>query len=176
MNRTALKAALGPLFVALLVGGLIHSSQTERRNSSPTGGTNNIVKALTDQKITQLLLAFEAQRNQFDQTVWAKELLAQKHEAPFTKLWDDLRTQTKVFDVLAKFPFGELRLGTLSEPVMIEHKIARRRLDPPIERLNHETFQQRLAKLQSEGFRLEQSEWRQARFAVTTNGIAESGR
>jgi hypothetical protein len=124
--------------------------------------------------MTQRLLALEAQRNQFDQTVWAKELLAQKHEAPFIKLWDDLRTQTNFFDVLDKFPFGELRLGTLSEPVMIEHKVARRRLDPPIERLNHETFRQRLVKLQAQGLRLEQSEWRQARFAVTTDGVAES--
>src|SRR6266576_1372978 len=167
MNRTALKALLATLFIALLIVGLIHLRQPERHNSSPTGGANNFVKARTDQEITQRLHALEAQRNQLDQTVWAKELLAQKHEAPFIKLWDDLRTQTNFLDVLDKFPFGELRLGTLSEPVMIEHKIARRRLDPPIEQLNHETFQQRLAKLQSQGLRLEQSEWRQARFAVT---------
>jgi hypothetical protein len=162
------------LFVALLIVGLIYLRQPVRHHSSPTGGAHNIVKALTDREITQRLVALEAQRNHLDQTVWAKELLAQKHEAPFIKLWDDLRTQTNSYDVLDKFPFGELRLGTWSEPVMIEHKIARRRMDPPMKRLNHETFQQRLAKLQSQGLRLEQSECRQARFAVAPDGVAES--
>ncbi len=100
-------------------------------------------------RVTQRVLALEAQRNQLDQTVWAKELLAQKQEALFIKLRDDLRVQTNFIDVLAKFPFAELRLGTWSEPVLIEHKIARRRLDLPMEPMNHETFQQRLAKLQS---------------------------
>lgn len=174
MNRTALRALLATLFVALLIVGLIHLRQPGRHSSSPTGGANNIVKALTDHEMTQRVLALETQRNQFDQTVWAKELLAQKHEALFIRLWDDLRAQTNFIDVLAKFPFDELRLGTWSEPVMIEHKIARRRLEPPMERLNHETFQQQLAKLQSQGLRLEQSEWRQARFAVATDGVAES--
>jgi hypothetical protein len=174
MNKTALKAMLATLFIALLIVGLIHLSQPERHNTIPSGAANSAAKALTDQEMTRRLLALEAQRNQFDQTVWAREQQAQEYEAPFIKLWDDLRKQTNFLEVLDTFPFGELRLGTWSEPVTIEDKVSRRRSNPPIERLNPETFRQRLAKLQSQGLRLEQSEWRQARFAVAADGVAES--
>ena len=52
--------------------------------------------------------AIQARRDHLDQTVWAKELLAQQHEAVFIQLWDDLRTQEKPFSILAQFAFGEL--------------------------------------------------------------------
>ncbi|MBI4327112.1 MAG: CRTAC1 family protein [Chloroflexi bacterium] len=116
----------------------------------------------------------QARRDRLDQTVWAKELLAQQHEAVFVQLWDDLRTQEDPFEILSQFPFGELLLGTAGQPVMNDHNITVTHFGDPVRRLTPAAWRQVLEKFEQQGYRLEQSEWRHPRFDVATNGVASS--
>ena len=50
-------------------------------------------------------------RVKLDKTVWAEELLAQKHERIFIHLWDNLRAASAKHKVLARFPFNRLIIG-----------------------------------------------------------------
>ena len=46
-----------------------------------------------------------------DKTVWAEELLAQKHERIFIHLWDNLRAASAKHKILARFPFNRIIIG-----------------------------------------------------------------
>ena len=52
----------------------------------------------------------EKERKQLDETIWAKEKLAQQYERYFIKLWDSIRISDNKLLALAKFKFGKLNL------------------------------------------------------------------
>jgi hypothetical protein len=112
--------------------------------------------------------------NDRDKTVWLKELIAEKHEDVFVKLWDDLRNQSNSFSVLEQFAFQELLVGTPSEKVMMDHQIALTHFSPPWQRLGRGKWRELLEDLKQRGYRLEQSEWRHPQFAFETNGSTRS--
>lgn len=136
----------------------------------PSATRNEVVTP----EVAAQLQALEAQRQQLDRTVWAKELLAQMHEAVFLKLWDELRSREDEFAVLEKFDFEALELGTPKDSETLEHGITRIVFAAPRHRLERSTWRQRLAAFKQEGYRLQQSDWRHARFESGTNGVAHS--
>src|SRR5882672_11143988 len=73
------------------------------RQTSDTAGSSNLLSAAPDKELTKKFFEFEAQQNQMDQTVWATELLAEKYEDVFIKLWDNLRTNDDAFAVVENF-------------------------------------------------------------------------
>lgn len=174
MNRAILSALLAILFLAVVAAGLLRRARLERTGSPAPADAAAAVDQPLDPATTQRLLALEAARRNLDQTVWAQELLAEKHEAVVIRLWDELRRETNALAVFERFPFGELRWGTWSEPALLEHGIARRTLGSPHAPLSHPAFLQHLAARHGEGLRLEQSEWRLARFAPHADGTADS--
>jgi hypothetical protein len=54
----------------------------------------------------------EAKEQKMNETVWAKEMLAQQCGLTFDSLWDTLNNTTNKLPVIAAFPLGELILGT----------------------------------------------------------------
>ena len=110
---------------------------------------------------------FEAlveQRRQLDETVWANEQLAQRYEATFVALWDDLLLRPDKYATLAGFPFQTLRLGALqgrraagSGVTILDFGAAGRSLD-------HRQWKAFIEKMRDEGYRIEQTEWHHSRF------------
>ena len=141
-------------------------------NSSRTSSTN--LATLIEEKIIKGFLAVEAQQNHLDQTVWAQEMLAQRHEAVFVKLWDRLRTEPNPFSVLGMFPFGQLLLGADVESGISDHRIITRSFGSPVRQIAPEVWRQLVEKWRQEGFQLEQSEWRHPRFSTSATGVATS--
>ena len=76
---------------------LFHGQPTPRGSRSGLTNAATRLNAPSDQVMVKKMEAIQARRDHLDQTVWAKELLAQQHEAVFIQLWDDLRTQEKPF-------------------------------------------------------------------------------
>jgi len=130
--------------------------------------------SLVDQEVARQVTAIEAEQRQLDETVWAKELLAEKHEAIFIKLWDDLRTNEDSFSVFEKFAFGELLLGTAAGPVSGENGISEAHFGKPIQSLTADSWRQLLTKLKQQSYWLEQSEWRHPQFAASSNETTHS--
>ncbi|MBM3837852.1 MAG: CRTAC1 family protein [Verrucomicrobia bacterium] len=149
---------------------------SEKRLSQDSVFDSNTPSAApaVDEPLADGLRKIEARRLHLDQTVWADELTAQRHEAVFIKLWDDLRSAEDAGVVLTNFAFGELRLGTLGPADPREHGIAVQRLGDPIQRLEPHKWREWVASLKQQGWRLEQSEWRHKRFAVNSQGVSES--
>jgi enediyne biosynthesis protein E4 len=112
----------------------------------------------------QQFFGLESERAQIDQTVWAKELLAQKHEQIFIDLWDQLRTNRDPYAVLKKFTFGELVLPEPASPEEGPHEIELIRFSGAEKTWTAEEFRELLKSFEESGYRLEQSEWRHPEF------------
>jgi len=65
----------------------------------------------------------EAQERHADETVWAKEILAQECGRTFESLWDSLNAATNKLSLMASFPFGEIILGKWNQPKTLPHGI-----------------------------------------------------
>ena len=167
--------ALVSLAIGLVLLWLLHGSNRGRvAPSAPRMPTSGLSISSVEQDQIKRSLALEAERRQVDQSVWALELLAEKHEDVFIKLWDDLRTQQDKAAVLAQFPFGELILGDPGQATNLDHGIRTTRLREPGERLTSEAWHNWLHKFTKQGYQLVDSEWRHARFDPGADGHVQS--
>ena len=73
------------------------------------------------------LSSLEDNRVKLDKTVWAEELLAQKHKRIFIHLWDNLRAASVKHKILARFPFNRLIMGKAGSTESLEQGISRTR-------------------------------------------------
>jgi hypothetical protein len=128
----------------------------------------------SDAELARAMAAIESERKRWDETIWATEIIAERHEEVITRLWDELRGVDDEYAVLGSFPFGELNLGKPGPAETLDHGITRTRLDLTGEKMDAEEWKRRLDRLKAQGFRLEQSEWRHARFDWSTNAPARS--
>lgn len=159
----------------LVIFWLLHGSDTEVPPAPPPVLTTpSPVLPTSEQQPFKEALAIEAERNQLDQTVWAQELLAQKHEDVFVKLWDSLRASAEPLDVLAQFAFDELILGQPTAPISREHDITQVRLTDPGRRLTPGDWRHLVTQFKNEGYRLDQSEWRHPHFEARPDGTVRS--
>jgi hypothetical protein len=76
-----------------------------------------------DPQIVAGFLALEAREREMEQTVWAKEMLAQDCTRVFESLWDSLNAATNKLRVLASFPVGEVVVGGFNPPEKVAHGI-----------------------------------------------------
>jgi hypothetical protein len=109
-------------------------------------------------------LAVESRENELDQTVWAKELLAEKCEDVFIRLWDELRGQEDRFSILEKFDFGQLVLGNATAPEVREWGIKVIRFESQERRITKQDWRQWLLESRAQGYEIEETEWRHPRF------------
>ncbi len=156
--RFTLRPDRSPAPAELLSPG--HSAQTDFAEVSPA--------------VMRKFLEIEAQQNELDATVWAKELLAEKYEQVFVRLWDELRANPEPFRVLSSFSFGELGLPTASATNQHDGGVKLTQFKTGGQKLTAEGWRQLLANLGQQGWRLEQTEWRQPQFDLGDDGSARS--
>ncbi|MEW6160498.1 MAG: CRTAC1 family protein [Verrucomicrobiota bacterium] len=119
--------------------------------------------------------SIETQRKLWDETLWQRERLAEKHEAPFLRLWDDLRIAQDPFRVLEAFRFEQLLMPTFeAEPTLFEQgwKLYEPASKSPS--LTHSEWREKLATWKSQGYLLDQSEWRLSDFEFRTNAASRA--
>jgi hypothetical protein len=160
--------------VACLILGVFRdrSSRVER---GPGGSLNPAPNdSFVDQKTLQGALALEAERNRLDQTVWSLELTAQKHEDVFVQLWDQMRSSRDPIAVLQGFEFGVMNLGTLGQAEVLDHSATLARFGAQTRKLRPADWQNILKELYTQGWRIENSEWRHVQFRPAANAAASS--
>jgi hypothetical protein len=118
--------------------------------------------------------AIEEQRREVERTTFAPELDAQRHESLFIDLWDGLRRAQGGLGPLADFHFSQLQTGVQGGNSLLEHGISFRRFGSPLSILTSEKWRNLVHDFERQGYRLEESEWRHARFTPGTNGAASS--
>ncbi|MBI1899985.1 MAG: VCBS repeat-containing protein [Planctomycetia bacterium] len=110
------------------------------------------------------------QREELDQTVWANEVAAQHYEAPFVRLWDNLRAARDKVAVLADFPFTELVIESPADSVSIDDGISVTSFGPPMRRMDASDWRGWLTELQATGHQLVESEWHHSNFSPAAAG------
>lgn len=120
--------------------------------------------------ITRRYLEIEAQRKQIDQTVWAKDMQAERHEDVIVHLWDALRARNGSFAFVTNWSFHQIELGEIIATNRLSHNITRRRLGNPARQLPWSQWVHQVQQWTEDDIRLEQSEWRHARFEAGPEG------
>ena len=123
---------------------------------------------------SQTLSSLREKRSELDKTVWAEELLAQKHEKIFIHLWDNLRAASVKHKILLLFPFSRLIMGKAEPTELLEQGISRTRFSGSDITLSHKEFQKNINNLSDKGFRIVQSEWHHSKFEKNLSGRAKS--
>jgi len=117
---------------------------------------------------------FQAFVKELDETVWAPELVGQKHAVIVETIWDQLRNSETPFKVLLSVPFKDLTLGTFEPSRSLPHDIGLQSMGKPTETLSFEARRNHFQFLEDESFQLEQSEWRHERFWPSLEGASQS--
>ncbi|MBT7983763.1 MAG: CRTAC1 family protein [Akkermansiaceae bacterium] len=113
----------------------------------------------------------KTKRKELDQTVFADETQAVRHEAVFIRLWDELRNDDP-YKVLNNFPFDNIILGEPVPNPSPEWGVSGIKfvsLNGTKKELNVTEFRQLLNDLSEKGLKLKQSEWHHTSFQPTSN-------
>ena len=107
-----------------------------------------------------------AHRQQLDETVYAAEVEAQRHEQVFVQLWDSLRNADP-WEVLAGVEFDELGVGQAErEPLkgFDSDDFDRWQIDGAEEKFTREEFSRKMQALADDGWKIDQTEWHHEQF------------
>ncbi|MDQ8180976.1 CRTAC1 family protein [Pelagicoccus sp. SDUM812005] len=106
------------------------------------------------------------QRQSLDASVWENERLAQEYETAFIELWDEMRRYPDdQSPALRNFPFETLRLPRFQKARSYPEGVDSYLPAPDSEQSHDQSaFHALLDRYQSQGFRIEQSEWHHAAF------------
>jgi hypothetical protein len=103
------------LLFALLALALAFSLWMRRHSSA-----SRLAKETNaDPEVVARFLALEAREREIEQSVFAKELLAQQSARVFESFWDSLNAATNKLRVLASFPVGEVIVPSFNPPERI---------------------------------------------------------
>ena len=113
----------------------------------------------------------KTKRKELDQTVFADETQAVRHESVFIRLWDELRNDDP-YKVLNDFSFDNIILGEPVPNPSPEWEIKGIKfvsLNGTKKELNVTGFRQLLNDLSKKGWKLKQSEWHHTSFQPTSD-------
>ena len=105
-----------------------------------------------------------AQRETLDRTIWRPEVLAQRYGIVFVRLWDELRAASDRYDVLKRFPFERLLLGTPRQPQERAHGIYVTRCEEPSKEFSPADWRQLLDTFRGYGLEVVETEWHHVKF------------
>ena len=111
----------------------------------------------------------EKERKQLDETIWAKEKLAQQYERYFIKLWDSIRISDNKLLALAKFKFGKLNLDENFSKEKLKYGIAKYYFSGGSKIFKQMDWISWLEELKFR-YRLVQTEWHHIKFEITEKG------
>ncbi len=116
----------------------------------------------------------EAREKAADENVWSKEILAQSCGGTLESLWDSVNRATNKLSVIAGFPLGEIVLGKWQSPQALPHTIELHEPLQPGPTLPASQWRPWLENFASDGWQLENIEFRHNRF--DTDGLGQAGK
>jgi hypothetical protein len=166
------RSARLPVLLALLVVVAL-AGWWMRRSST---GSRLVKETDADPKIVAGFLALEAREREMEQTVWAKEMLAQECGRVFESLWDSLNAATNKLRALASYPVSEILVGKYNPPETIAHGIE---VHSPVGSGQAWTAAEWLRFLQAaekDGWQLANVEFRHVQFDTDASGQPQQSR
>ena len=173
MNRSYHKF-LAVALVLLLFGAA--ALLVARKRVPSTAANSTQLASLVSQKLVDQFMALEARENEWNKTLWAKELLAEECGRVFESLWDSLNAATNKFDVLASFQADEIVPAKFGPPQMLAHGIELREPGGMVPKWSDQQWRRFLAESQRAGWELAQVEFRHNRFDTDETGQPRQSR
>ncbi len=124
---------------------------------------------------SESLNTIKALREQRDQTVWQEEKMAQQYETAFIDLWDKLRACGNLFQPLRDFPLETIEQPNFGKPeTLLEGVTLRTHQTTPSGDWSRSQYLELLTKLETEGYKIDQSEWHHTHFKPPSEFPARS--
>lgn len=154
--------------MAVLAASMVKFHFDSRQPSRlPVGGISSPQGSV--QEMAAQLGELEAREREADQTVWAKERLAEECGAVFDRLWDSLNAATNKLKILAAFPFHEINVANYKPPQSIGHGIELFESNGNRSALSPGNWRRLLRDREAEGWQLLRIEIRHNRFEVDSS-------
>jgi hypothetical protein len=173
MNHSSRRFLAG-VFVLVLVCWVIFAITRRRSASSETDATNR--NSLVSRELVNQFTALEAREQKMDETVWAKEKLAEDCGRVFESLWDALNAATNKLDLAATFPVGEVAPGNWSQLKSLPQGIEVRESTGPGSTLSAEAWRRWVGQFEEAGWQLVQTEFRHRQFDTDDKGRPRQSR
>src|ERR1041385_4806861 len=162
-----LRILLIVLFILLLLGVALRVGLKRRPSASADAADPN---GLVSQELVDQFMALESQENQLNQTVWAKEILAEQCGRVFDSLWDSLNETTNKLELAASFPAGEWIVGNFGSTQLVAHGILSRESTGAGSTMPASEWRRLVGGAQAAGWRLERVEFRHEQFETDAAG------
>jgi enediyne biosynthesis protein E4 len=171
----AMKRSIKPLLITLLVlallgGGWWAVNGWQQRRATPRPALPNRMQLELEREVQQL----RDEIRRLDETLWAPEVLAQRHGDTVVQLWDRLRAATDKAEVLRSFPFEQFTMGRPVSTNVHPHEVRVVHFAGEAAGLTGDAFRSRLGAWVEAGYELVQSEWHHERFTPPADGPARS--
>src|SRR5689334_8978185 len=114
--------------------------------------------------------SLQVREDEADKTVWATETLAQSYGRVVESLWDSINAATNKLSVLAHVEADEIVLGRWDTVEKLPHGIVLSQSSRPGSALSGAEWRQFVQKMQEEGWRVDNIEFRHNRFDPAHNG------
>jgi hypothetical protein len=154
---------------ALLAIGLALWLIRFRCASSAAADSNNCRSTIRQEQLTDSAW-LEARERRADETVWAKEMLAQGCARTIESLWDSLNAATNKLSLVASFPFDKIVLGKWNPPQTLAHGIKLYEPVGPGPALSAGQWRRLVEEYGRDGWQLERTEFRHNRFETDEAG------
>lgn len=166
---------MGVALATVLVAGVTLTLVCHRH--TPAGGGEVADRsAQIRQEAAGRLAQLEARERHVDETVWAKEMLAQRCGAVFEAFWDALNAATNKLGPAADFPVGEIVLGRWPTAQAMPHGIEVRESAGAGPTLSAADWRRRVEAFAAVGWQLEQTEFRHNAFDTDAAGRPKKSR
>ncbi len=138
----------------------------KREEGSPgayRGGRKGADYATTPSMMKEVL-KIERERNHWDKTIWAQEVISHKFGDKIVSFWNRLKSAEDKIAILEKERFGKLRLGKVTRRREVENGVELIRLRRGGRTVTRQEWAKWLAERRAKGYRIEQTEWRHTKF------------
>ena len=174
MIASPAKLVSGCLIILCLIGAAIYwlrrgpefPGSTDSTSLSGEAGRDSLAK----------LARLEATERQTDETIWSKEILAQRYGQVFESLWDSILTATNKLQVLGAMRVGEVVLGDWSAARELPHGIELREPSGAGAMVASQAWPAFVAGFERSGWRLSQIEFRHNQFDTDASGQPRQSR
>ncbi|MBI3414736.1 MAG: CRTAC1 family protein [Verrucomicrobia bacterium] len=166
---------LGGILLVLSAGAgwfFLLRSNVEFPGSSESASLSGSAQRATAAKLAQL----EAREQRMDETVWAKEILAENCGRTFEALWDSINAASNKLSVVANYSLEQVVLGKWNSATLLPHGIELRESIGIGPVLSANEWRNRIAEFERTGWQLAQIEFRQNRFDADAAGHSQQSR
>jgi hypothetical protein len=134
------------------------------------GGSGNQDETVNTSLMPRNADELKALRAKNDETIWANEVLAQKHERAFINLWDRMIHEKDKYAVLKQFSLQRFLVGTEPKTEPLDWQIERIQLAGATQEIPADRWSDWVGSFERDGYQIIESEFHHSAFEPAPDG------